>query len=665
MAATLKLKVGPKSTLKMAVLPGIAGPTGSAGATGADGTDGVPSGMKWHFDNSTAMADPGAGDLRLNNVSFASVTEIAVSALSSDPGNPDVSDYVATWDDSSNVSNRGTLILRKVGMVEQFAIYVVNLVTDNTTWLQLGVTHVTSAGGFIDGDPLAAPFNRTGDAGSGVGTGDVVGPASSTDSGFAKFDGATGKLLKNSAATIAITEIAGFTSAQLKTALSDETGSGAAVFANTPTLVTPVLGVASATSVAVTDDAYDATTWNGSTLVPTKNAIRDKIEALGGGGDFVGPASSTDNAMVRFDGATGKLGQNSGVIVDDSNNITGAASVVVGHTAPITFSALGGSTIVPQTQNLSASDSGIAVAHWSTGTAGPYLVLAKSKHASIGSHTVVTTNTDLGIIDFQGSDGTVFRTAAYIRAQTDGGAGSGDMPGRLVFATTADGGSVATERLILDSAGVLKPNANDGVALGTTALGFSDLHLASGGVINVANGTQTLTPSAGLWASNVDISVPDEAYGAGWNASLEVPTKNAVFDKIEALVVGSVAAATQAEEEAASSTTVYTSPGRQRFHPGMVKGWVLFNGTGTPATVTSYNVTGNPVDNGTGDYTINWGDDFSTANYCVSGNCGGAGNAAFFVLSTFAAGSIRIVAVDLAAAGIDKSSMCVLAEGDQ
>jgi hypothetical protein len=30
-----------------------------------------------------------------------------------------------------------------------------------------------------------------------------------------------------------------------------------------------------------------------------------------------------------------------------------------------------------------------------------------------------------------------------------------------------------------------------------------------------------------------DITVPDEAYGAGWNGSLEVPTKNAVYDKIQ------------------------------------------------------------------------------------------------------------------------------------
>lgn len=47
----------------------------------------------------------------------------------------------------------------------------------------------------------------------------------------------------------------------------------------------------------------------------------------GGSGDFVGPASSTDNAVVRFDSTTGKLGQNSGVIVDDSNNISGIGSL--------------------------------------------------------------------------------------------------------------------------------------------------------------------------------------------------------------------------------------------------------------------------------------------------------------------------------------------------
>jgi len=44
-------------------------------------------------------------------------------------------------------------------------------------------------------------------------------------------------------------------------------------------------------------------------------------------GDVVGPASSTDNALVRFDGTSGKLVQNSGIIISDSNNMSGIAQL--------------------------------------------------------------------------------------------------------------------------------------------------------------------------------------------------------------------------------------------------------------------------------------------------------------------------------------------------
>jgi hypothetical protein len=60
---------------------------------------------------------------------------------------------------------------------------------------------------------------------------------------------------------------------------------------------------------------YNGTAWN---LVGS---------SASGSGDFVGPASSTDNAIVRFDSTTGKLGQNSGILIDDSDNITGLGSV--------------------------------------------------------------------------------------------------------------------------------------------------------------------------------------------------------------------------------------------------------------------------------------------------------------------------------------------------
>ncbi len=109
------------------------------------------------------------------------------------------------------------------------------------------------------------------------GSGDVVGPGSATDSGFAQWDGTTGELLKNHAASVAIgSEVSGLgtgvatflgtpTSANLASALTDETGSGAAVFANTPTLVTPVLGAATGTSVNLSGDCRAATYHVGAT----------------------------------------------------------------------------------------------------------------------------------------------------------------------------------------------------------------------------------------------------------------------------------------------------------------------------------------------------------------------------------------------------------------
>jgi hypothetical protein len=49
----------------------------------------------------------------------------------------------------------------------------------------------------------------------------------------------------------------------------------------------------------------------------------------GSAGDVVGPGSSTDNALVRFDTTTGKLVQNSVGILDDSGNLTGIAALTI------------------------------------------------------------------------------------------------------------------------------------------------------------------------------------------------------------------------------------------------------------------------------------------------------------------------------------------------
>ena len=53
------------------------------------------------------------------------------------------------------------------------------------------------------------------------------------------------------------------------------------------------------------------------------------LQAADAGGDVSGPASSTDNAVARFDSTGGKTLLNSGVIIGDSNGVSGVASLAI------------------------------------------------------------------------------------------------------------------------------------------------------------------------------------------------------------------------------------------------------------------------------------------------------------------------------------------------
>jgi hypothetical protein len=66
---------------------------------------------------------------------------------------------------------------------------------------------------------------------------------------------------------------------------------------------------------------------------------------------------------------------------------------------------------------------------------------------------ILNSGDTIGRLYFSGSDGTAQIPAAYIDAAVDGTPGTNDMPGRLVFSTTADGAATPTERMRIDSSG--------------------------------------------------------------------------------------------------------------------------------------------------------------------------------------------------------------------
>lgn len=267
--------------------------------------------IRWNFDSSVSMADPGTGDIRLNNATLADVTSIALSASTGDVGNPDFSDYVTTWDDSTNTALYGTIVIKKLGAPQNYAIYsVTGTVTDNTTWLQFTVAYVTSSGSFADADKLAVSFARTGDKGA-AGTGDVVGPASVTDGRFALFDSTTGKLIKEhtgAPGTAAVEAVATGGSGDLMRVDGTPTGSGASL-----TNVTHAYVVTHTTDTALATKAAGGSQL-GSTIsavtIPASGAVRltlleYEVDETGGaagggaslaldvGGTLVWPVSDT------------------------------------------------------------------------------------------------------------------------------------------------------------------------------------------------------------------------------------------------------------------------------------------------------------------------------------------------------------------------------------
>mgnify|MGYP003650503924 FL=1 len=100
---------------------------------------------------------------------------------------------------------------------------------------------------------------------------------------------------------------------------------------------------------------------------------------------------------------------------------------------------------------------------------GAALRFGKSTGNAVGSNTIVANNNRLGTIQFCGADGTdMVSVGAQIEALVDGTPGANDMPGRLVFSTTADGSASPTERLRITSTGVLQVADAGNITVGTT-----------------------------------------------------------------------------------------------------------------------------------------------------------------------------------------------------
>lgn len=163
------------------------------------------------------------------------------------------------------------------------------------------------------------------------------------------------------------------------------------------------------------------------------DALGNVIETAGGVVDGSGTANyiskwqdanTLTNSLLFDNGTTLLLGSTTSV----SNPIIGAGQLQIHSTSYGSFNIYG-------TAN---------------STDGSYIGLFKSRGTSI-----VNNGDELGGIYFGGYNGSAYNAAASIMVIVDGAPGVSDMPGALLFRTTADGASASTERMRINSSGNL------------------------------------------------------------------------------------------------------------------------------------------------------------------------------------------------------------------
>ncbi len=186
--------------------------------------------------------------------------------------------------------------------------------------------------------------------------------------------------------------------------------------------------ITSNVAIVVPDEAYDEAGWNGDLSVPTKNAVRDKIESLTG--------------------------------------VSTTWTDIGDATADTTIALAGHETLFTSTLD----------------EVGGIVIEISNTDADLANDTVLLR---LSYVDDGDANG------LFLQAVDD----SAGTP-NTVFQVGADGALV--NKSTFSAGGNIFPTTDDGAALGDTTHNFSDLFLATGAVINYANGNVAVTHSSGI-----------------------------------------------------------------------------------------------------------------------------------------------------------------------
>lgn len=202
----------------------------------------------------------------------------------------------------------------------------------STVWVNAATTGIWMFANVTAGAAVWKAINN-------AASGDIVGPASSTDNALVRFDGTTGKLVQNSVGIVSDLGI--------MTGIRPTLPAGTTVAGTAPIKFT--------SGVNLTAPEAGAMEYDGTNLYYTDGTSARR-------GIVTGPASVTDNMITRYDGTTGKLVQSSLGIISDAGVLTGLTSIGIGI-APTAYLGLAAGTATAGTSPLKfASGTNLSVA---------------------------------------------------------------------------------------------------------------------------------------------------------------------------------------------------------------------------------------------------------------------------------------------------------------
>ena len=156
--------------------------------------------------------------------------------------------------------------------------------------------------------------------------------------------------------------------------------------------------------------------------------------------NYIQAYNRSSSAFIQLDVIGNPLVFKAGASAAEAMRIDTSGRLLVGGTASVQV--LDDTTAFNSPLQVQGTDASLTIAR-TIGTANLFLT----------RNQTVSNNSPLGTISFNGGDGTYLHQGAEIVAEIDGTPGADDMPGRLVFKTTADGASTPTERMRINSGG--------------------------------------------------------------------------------------------------------------------------------------------------------------------------------------------------------------------